>query len=190
MLDSPPAGILGSLRRRVPQQMHTYPVGETEAMFLNSRLAPFNQADVRRALDLAVDRAACPARRRARTSAADLPDPPPGFPGHYPYCAVTISPSPAGLWHGAALRQARALIAASVTSGARVTVSTVANDPFKLAAGRYFVRLLDTLGYRAQLRTYPDDHAYYQRAGLRSAHSQLGFFGLSTEVWSSTSEQT
>jgi hypothetical protein len=106
---------------------------------------------------------------------------PPAFPGYYPYCTATINPGPAGLWHGAALPQARALIAASGTSGALVTVSTVAHDPFKLAAGRYFTRLLDTLGYRARLRTYPDDHAYYRRAGLRTARSQLGFFGWAAD---------
>jgi ABC-type transport system substrate-binding protein/DNA-binding SARP family transcriptional activator len=182
MLDTPPAGTLDSLRRRVPQQMHTYPLGETEAMFLNTRLAPFNRAGVRQALDLAVDRA----RLVQLAGGPELARPtcqilPPGFPGYYPYCAATINPGPAGLWRGAALRQARALIAASGTSGARVTVSTVANDPFKLAAGRYFVGLLDTLGYRARIRTYPDDHAYYQRAGLRSAHSQLGFFGWAAD---------
>jgi len=182
MLDSPPAGVLASLGRRVPQQMHTYALSETEAMFLNTRLAPFNRARVRRALDLAVNRA----RLVQLAGGPELAQPtcqilPPAFPGYYPYCTATINPGPAGLWHGAALPQARALIAASGTSGTLVTVSTVADDPFKLAAGRYFTRLLDTLGYRARLRTYPDDHAYYRRAGLRSARSQLGFFGWAAD---------
>jgi ABC-type oligopeptide transport system substrate-binding subunit len=57
----------------------------------------------------------------------------------------------------------------------------VAHDPFKLAAGRYFIRLLDMLGYRARLRIYSDDQAYYERAGLRRAHSQLGFFGWAAD---------
>jgi peptide/nickel transport system substrate-binding protein len=178
MLDSPPAGILGSLRRRVPQQMHTYALGTTEAMFLNTRLAPFNRAGVRRALDLAVDRAQlvrlAGGPELARPTCQILP---PDFPGYYPYCTATINPGPAGLWRGAALPQARALIAASGTLGTRVTVSAEADDPFKLAAGRYFVRLLDTLGYRARLRAYPNFNAYYQRVGLRRTHSQIGFAG-------------
>jgi YVTN family beta-propeller protein len=178
MLDSPPAGALGGLRRRVPQQMHTYALGETYAMFLNTRLAPFNRIAARRALDLAVDRS-----RLARLAGGlDLARPtcqilPPEFPGYYPYCTSTINPGPAGLWRGAALSRARALIAASGTSGTPVTVSTVAQDPFKLAAGRYFVGLLDAFGYRARLRTYPDDHSYYQQAGLGKTHSQVGVFG-------------
>src|SRR6266545_947965 len=178
MLDSPPAGALASLRRRVPQQMHTYALGETYAMFLNTRLAPFNRIAARRALDLAADRS-----RLARLAGGlELARPtcqilPPGFPGYYPYCTSTINPGPAGLWRGAALSRARALIAASGTTGTPVTVSTVAQDPFKLAAGRYFVGLLDALGYRARLRTYPDDNSYYQQAGLAKTHSQIGVFG-------------
>jgi ABC-type oligopeptide transport system substrate-binding subunit len=85
------------------------------------------------------------------------------------------------VWRGPALSRARALIAGSGTSGTRVTVSTVANDPFKLAVGRYFVELLDALGYRARLRTYPDDHSYYHLVGLRKANSQVGFFGWAAD---------
>jgi ABC-type oligopeptide transport system substrate-binding subunit len=56
-------------------------------------------------------------------------------------------------------------------------VSTIANDSFKLAVGRYFAGLLDLLGYRARLRTYPDFNSYYGQVGLASAGSQLGFAG-------------
>ena len=73
--------------------------------------------------------------------------------------------------------QARALVAASGTSGETVTVSTVAHDPFKLAVGRYFVGLLDMLGYRARLRTYPDFLSYYRQVGLASTGTQLGVAG-------------
>jgi len=178
MLDTPPAAALASLRRRVPQLMHTYALGWTYAMFLNTRLAPFNRVSARQALDLAVDRL-----RIARLAGGpELARPtcqilPPGFPGYYPYCTSTINPGPAGLWRGAALSQARALVAASGTSGETVTVSTVTYDPFKLAVGRYVAGLLDLLGYRARLRTYPDFNSYYRQIGLASAGSQLGVAG-------------
>jgi ABC-type transport system substrate-binding protein/sugar lactone lactonase YvrE len=178
MLDVPPAGKLDSLRRDRPQQMHGYSLGVTDAMFLNTRLAPFNHPDVRRAIALAVDRShlveLAGGSQLARPTCQILP---PGFPGYYPYCTSTIDPDPAGVWHGAAFSQARALIAASGTSGARVAVSTVANDRVKLAVGRYFVELLDALGYRARLRTYPDDHAYYAQVGRDETRSQVGFIG-------------
>jgi ABC-type transport system substrate-binding protein/DNA-binding SARP family transcriptional activator len=178
MLDTPPAGALRGLRRDTPQQLHTYSLGETDAMFLNTRLAPFNRPAVRQAIALAVDRA----RLVDLAGGPDLARPtcqvlPPGFPGYYPYCTSTINPGPAGDWHGPALSRARALIAGSGTAGTRVTVSTVAQDPFKLAVGRYFVGMLDALGYRASLRTYPHDHSYYEKAGLEQSRSQIGFFG-------------
>ena len=180
-LDTPPAGALQGLERDMPQQLHSYSLGETDAMFLNTRLTPFNRPAVRRALALAVDRfylvdlAGGP--NLARPTCQILP---PGFPGYYPYCTSTINPGLAGDRHGPALSQARALIAASGTAGTRVTVSTVARDPFKLAVGRYFVGLLDALGYRASLRTYPDDHTYYQKAGLDQA-APIGFFGWAAD---------
>jgi YVTN family beta-propeller protein len=178
MLDTPPAAALASLRRRVPQLMHTYALGSTYAMFLNTRLAPFNRIAARQALNLAVDRLQI-ARlagglELARPTCQILP---PGFPGYYPYCTSTINPDPAGLWRGAALSQARALVAASGTSGETVTVSTVAHNPFKLAVGRYFLGLLDRLGYRARLRTYPDFLSYYRQVGLASTGTQLGVAG-------------
>jgi ABC-type transport system substrate-binding protein/DNA-binding SARP family transcriptional activator/streptogramin lyase len=178
MLDTPPAHELDGLRRDVPQQMHTYSLAETQAMFLNTRIAPFDRPAVRRAVALAVDRTRlvelAGGPELARPTCQILPL---EFPGYYPYCPSTINPGPAGVWHGAALPQARALIAASGTSGATVTVSTIASDPFKLATGRYFVGLLDALGYHARLRTYPDDHSYYDQVGSGKARSQIGVFG-------------
>jgi peptide/nickel transport system substrate-binding protein len=178
MLDTPPAAALASLRRRVPQLMHTYALGSIYAMFLNTRLAPFNRIAARQALNLAVDRSKI-ARLEggpelARPTCQILP---PGFPGYYPYCTSTISPDPAGVWRGAALSRARALVAASGTFGETVTVSTVAHDPFKLAVGRYFAGLLDRLGYQARLRTYPDLLSYYRQVGLASTGAQLGVAG-------------
>jgi peptide/nickel transport system substrate-binding protein len=181
-LDTPPAGALQGLERDMPQQLHSYSLGETDAMFLNTRLTPFTRPAVRRAIALAVDRShlvdLAGGPNLARPTCQILP---PGFPGYYPYCTSTINPGPAGDWRGPALSQARALIAVSGTAGTRVTVSTVAQDPFKLAAGRYFVGLLDALGYRAGLQTYPDDHSYYAKAGLDQSRSQIGFFGWAAD---------
>src|SRR5262249_47076041 len=175
MLDTPPAAALASLRRRVPQLMHTYALASIYAMFLNTRLAPFNRIAARPAPNLAVDRS-----KIARLAGGpELNRPtcqilPPGFPGYYPYCTSTISPDPAGVWRGAARSRARALVTASGTSGETVTVSTIAHDPFKLAVGRYFARLLDRLGYRARLRTYPGFLSYYPQVGPAPTRFPLG----------------
>jgi YVTN family beta-propeller protein len=178
MLDSPPAASLADLQRSMAQSMHPYARGITDAIFLNTRLAPFDRLAARRALDLALDRS----RIVQIAGGPELALPtcqilPPDFPGYRPYCRSTTNPSLVGIWHGAAFTQARALVDASGTSGTSVTVSTVAEDPFKLAVGHYLVGLLDALGYRAHLRTFPDDHSYYRQVGLGKTHSQLGFFG-------------
>ncbi len=177
-LDTPPPATLANLDRRVPRQLHSYALAETDAVFLDTRRAPFNRPSVRRAIALAVDRARLVqlhgGPQLARPTCQILP---PEFPGYHPYCPSTISPGPDGAWHGTAMPRARALIAASRTAGASVTVGTVADDPVKLATGRYFVRLLDALGYNAQLRTYPDDHAYYDHVGARTSRTLVGIFG-------------
>lgn len=57
-----------------------------------------------------------------------------------------------------------------------VSVSTDVRDPGKLAIGRYFVRLLKQLGYRASLRRYAGPHAYYSAIGTAQSRSQIGVF--------------
>ena len=40
--------------------------------------------------------------------------------------------------------------------------------------GRYFVGLLNDLGYRASLRLYREHHAYYTAVGTPASHVQIG----------------
>jgi len=54
----PSAARMTSLTARYASQVHTNPQAVTVALFLNTRLAPFNRLDVRRALNYAADRAA------------------------------------------------------------------------------------------------------------------------------------
>jgi peptide/nickel transport system substrate-binding protein len=182
MLDSPPAGALSELERSLTVRMYTASIGQTGAVVLNTRVAPFDQITVRRALALAVDRS----QLVQLAGGPDLARPtcqilPPDFPGYYPICPSTSDPDPAGAWHGPDVARARTLIAASGTSGMTVTVSTVVADPFKLATGRYFVSLLDALGYRGQLRTYPDNQSYYRQVGQAGSHTQIGVFGWAAD---------
>jgi hypothetical protein len=79
---------------------------------------------VRRALALAVDRGAL-----ARGWAGSRPlcqIVPVSIPGHVPYCPFTRHPNEAGGWNGPDLAKARALIAASHTTGVRITYSASA----------------------------------------------------------------
>jgi peptide/nickel transport system substrate-binding protein len=175
MLDSPPPGSLARLGQRWPLQLHSYTQPELDAMFLNTRRAPFDRPAVRRALEFAVDRRTimrlAGGPQLARPTCQILP---PSFPGYRPFCPYTTDPTPAGIWRAPDLDRARQLIAGSGTRGMAVRVSTIADDPGKLATGRYFVRLLRRLGYRASLRRYAGAHAYYSAVGLARSRSQIG----------------
>jgi peptide/nickel transport system substrate-binding protein len=79
---------------------------------------------------------------------------PPNFPGYQPYCPFTLDPSPAGAWTAPDRATATRLIKESGTTGMQVTVWSHAGFA---DLSRYFVRLLDKLGYHARLRTIGDN---------------------------------
>ena len=54
----PSSSLLATVKTRYPSQVHTNPTPITGGLFLNTRLAPFNRPDVRRAVNYAMDRAA------------------------------------------------------------------------------------------------------------------------------------
>jgi peptide/nickel transport system substrate-binding protein len=79
---------------------------------------------------------------------------PPNFPGYQPYCPYTLDPSPAGAWTAPDRAAATRLIDQSRTRGMRVTVWSYSEFA---AISRYFVKLLNTLGYKGRLRTIGPD---------------------------------
>ena len=140
------------LRTRYAGQLHTNPSPALILAFLNTRVAPFDNVDARRALNYAVDRRAAAAVGGASTQPT-CQILPPDFPGYRPYCPYTLNPGPGRPWSAPDLVKARRLIARSHTRGMRVTVG--APKPTAAAYARYLVTLLDTLGYRASSRLMP-----------------------------------
>jgi peptide/nickel transport system substrate-binding protein len=187
-LDTPPAPTLARLRITAPLQLHSAPTPEVDAVFLNTMTSPFDRPAAREAVALAVDRA----KVLAIVGGPDVAQPtcqilPQGFPGYRPTCPYTANPNGAGVWRGPDFARARRLVDQSGTAAERVTVSTVASDPQKLAIGRYFVGLLRTLGYRSSLRVYPDNRAFYTHGGSARAKSQLGVVGWIADYESASS---
>ncbi len=141
---------LAALKTRYASQVHTNPETVLIALFLNTRLAPFDRLDVRRALNYAADRAAA-------VEAAGGPDLaqaacqiwPPGFPGHRPYCPYSAGTTTRGTWTAPNLEKALALVARSGTRGMKVTVWSWAGLG---GFGPYAVKLLRSLGYRASMK--------------------------------------
>jgi peptide/nickel transport system substrate-binding protein len=151
--DQPPDDRIDELTTRYTSQTHLYPFQGSFLMYLNTRVAPFDDPRVRRAISYAVDRRAVQDLYPgpAEISCQLLP---PNFPSYRPYCPFTLDPSPAGAWTAPDRATAARLIKESGTSGMKVTVWAHAGFA---DLSRYFVRLLDKLGYRARLRIVGDN---------------------------------
>ena len=169
--DGVPPSRLAQVETQFAGQVRENPVARTTFAFLNTRVPPFSDVRVRRAVSYAADREAfvraVGGPDRAQPTCQVLP---PDFPGYRPYCPYTISPGPAGVWSGPVLARGRRLIAASGTRGARVTVWIPAN---RRQEGGVFVSLLRQLGYRARAK-HVGEGSYYAEIGDPRRRIQAG----------------
>jgi peptide/nickel transport system substrate-binding protein len=170
MVDPPPAGRLFQIATRFASQLNAYPNDFTAALFLNTRVAPFNDVRVRQALNYAVDR-----REVARLIGLDSTPTceliPPYVPGYQRYCPYNLDPLTSGF------DKARSLIAESHTRGMTITIwSQPAYGIDYTSTGRYFVSLLDRLGYRAHLRTFAFTDSSFGNFAFPRTRAQAAFW--------------
>ena len=175
-----PAGApeqLEDLFVRSPAQVHTSPFPGTWFAVLNTQVPPFDNVDVRRAMNLALDRDRIVqifgGESAARPTCQQLP---PNYPGYEPYCPYTLNPGPGGegSWSGPDMQEALRLVHRSGTAGARVEVKLHPYLPVPL--GDYIVRLLDKLGYVGRVEQV-DTPAHFYSPDLE--------FQVATDVWAS-----
>jgi YVTN family beta-propeller protein len=164
-IDAPPPDRLNEVRTRFASQLHVNPNTITEALTLNTRVAPFNDLRVRRALNYAIDRNKI-ARLVGQTSQPSCQLIPPYIPGYKAYCPYTLNPTPAGTWQAPDLTAAKRLIAASHTRGTPITIwNLAAYQADFTSTGRYLVSLLRQLGYPARVKDLTTDYTAYERFG-------------------------
>jgi peptide/nickel transport system substrate-binding protein len=169
----PSRSLLDAIETRHASQVHWTSFERIFALFLNTRLAPFDRLGVRQALNYAADRTAAVGLAGgpdvANASCQILP---PNFPGYRPYCPYSAGTTAEGGWKKPDLAKARALVAASGTRGMKVTFWS---GPLAAGYDVYAVKLLRSLGYRATIKTLgPTQYTSYARA-------QIGFFGWTSD---------
>jgi peptide/nickel transport system substrate-binding protein len=154
---------------RFPAQVHTSSEALTQFAVLDTRVPPFDDPDVRRAINFAIDRdrlvEIMGGEPVARATCQQLP---PNFPGYEPYCPYTLDPGPAGegSWAGPDMGEAQRLVRRSGTAGSPIAVKLPAffsriSDAQARLLGDYLKDLLDELGYVASVELVADDAHFY-----------------------------
>ena len=156
-------------------QLHSNPSPNIQALFLNTRVPPFNPLDARRAFNFAVDRAAA----TNAWGGPSLAEPtcqvlPPNIPGYRPYCPYTAGSTKRGKWTAPDLTKAKALVARSGTRGMKVTfwAWSQANGFNRVA-----VKALRSLGYRVAVKPVAGIDRYYDAVSDSRNRAQIGFAG-------------
>jgi YVTN family beta-propeller protein len=166
---------VSSLEVRYRSQIISAPSPNLQALFLNTSIPPFNRLDARRAINLAVDRAAATNAWGGPTVAQPTCQIlPPNFPDYSPYCPYTAGPTDGGTWTAPDLTKAKALVARSGTRGMKVTLwawtqATVFNQVAEKA--------LKSLGYRVVVKPVGGWDTYWNAAGDPRNRAQIGFDG-------------
>jgi YVTN family beta-propeller protein len=148
---------LHEFQLRYPAQLHTNQSFDVGFIPLNTQHPPFDDVQVRQALNYAIDRSKIARMFGGPVSATPICQPlAPGMLGYRRYCPYTLYPRPDGRWSAPDLEAARRLVAASGTRGDRIDVwgaTDLPGIPGELPA--YVVHVLRSLGYRASLHLIP-----------------------------------
>ena len=166
---------LSRLELRYGSQLHSNPRPNVQALFLNTRVPPFDRLDARRAVNFAVDRAAATnAWGGPKTAQRTCQILPPNFPGYRPYCPYTAGSTTSGKWTAPDLAKAKALVARSGTRGMKVTLWA-----WSLAKGFNAVALkvLKSLGYHVAVKPVGGFDRYWNAVGDPRNRAQIGFDG-------------
>ena len=137
---------------RSAAQVHANTFPAIYFVVLNTESPPFDDVDVRRAVNLALDR-----ERVAEIFEEGTPtcqQIPPNFPGYEPYCPYTLNPGPdgRGSWTGPDLERAKRMIDRSGAAGTAVLFEHSRSWALGPPLGEYLTELLGELGFRVTVR--------------------------------------
>lgn len=171
--DGPPLSTqqMEALAVRNRSQLHVTTQLSTVYFFLNTRVSPFDDVRLRRALNRAFDREAF-AQLRGPGVAPTCQILPPNLPAYHRTCPYGSNPA-------AGVETARRLVRSSGLDGTGVTVwaiSPVAEE------GRYMVSLLESLGFQARLKTVNDPTRYFNTVSDSRVRAQVGWGAWASDV--------
>jgi peptide/nickel transport system substrate-binding protein len=158
----PPPDAIAEFRATHPEQLVQVAEPSSYYWLLDLTTPPFDDLRVRRAVNLAVDRARVQASLGGETAwRVSCQILPPNFPGYEPYCPHTVSPGAA--WSGPDPEEARRLIEEAGAAGTpvRILASGVPIFPGTPEVARYFEDLLDRLGFDASVEFIDDVGEYF-----------------------------
>jgi peptide/nickel transport system substrate-binding protein len=138
-----PPALAASLQRRHSSQLYPAPQLTILGLWLNTRLAPFNDVRGRQAFNLAVDRNRLAQINGGAVACQFLP---PNVNGYSSYCP----------YNGPNLAKARRLVAESGTKGQPVTI-WIYDIPAGHRNAAYLIPVLQSIGYNARVEYVPHD---------------------------------
>jgi YVTN family beta-propeller protein len=143
--------LFAPIKKRYPLQWH---LGSSNLGYIamDTSRPPFDNADVRRAVNYAVDRAHMAELYGGQPDAPlTCQFVPPSIPGYKPYCPYTVDPDAGGSWKGADMPAAQELVGASGTRGAEILVGPT--FPAFNNSLEYLASVLTQLGYVTSVTT-------------------------------------
>jgi peptide/nickel transport system substrate-binding protein len=172
--DARAAAPVGVLQARFGDRVRVLPTLTMHGLSLNTRMPPFNDPRVRRALAYAIDRDAV-ANDWFTPAVVTCQVLPPDSPGYHPYCPYTLRPDPTGTWKSPDVTAGLDLVRGLHPGAVPVTVWA----PPNAAAGiRHVVSALSALGYDARLAVYTKKGGDYFGFVQDSRNNvQAAFFG-------------
>jgi YVTN family beta-propeller protein len=178
-LDGVPPGALSALQTQFANRLYVNPsIGQTTDLILNTRVAPFTDVRVRRALNYAIDRDEI-ARLYGQDGQPICQVLEPTLEGYRRYCPYTLDPNTSGIWHAPNLAEAERLIAASHTRGTPITIWALAGGNFDAnTIVPYIVSLLDRLGYPTTVKNFVSDPFAPNRFADSRMRAQAAIYSL------------
>ena len=167
-IDPPPADQLREVKARYKDRYEEFITNSTYYFFMNHRVKPFDDPNVRKAVNFAID------KRALDRLFGGLLEPgcnflPPGMKGY-----EKIDPCPYGDPNAAPnVEEARKLIQEAGVEGEKVTVYGNDEDPSKPVA-EYLADVMNSIGLDAEPRIV-EASAYFTTVGNQKTKAQAGF---------------